>query len=101
MRALLLLALLTLGYLVAIPLAGFPIYPLVVAGIFGITLFVAGAQNKALIMFLVGAGLLGYHFAVTLIDFPLWPIQTFAGLCVVACVISIARNKIAAGGQPA
>lgn len=97
MREIFFLALLLMGYLVAVVIADFPIYPIVVGGIFYAVLVLGGVANKALLMFLTSMALVGYHFAVTLADMPLWPIQAFAGGCIIAAVISIARNKVAAG----
>lgn len=101
MKAFIFFVLVTVGYLIAMVVADFPSFPVVVGGVFYATLVFAGVPNKALLMFFASLALVGYHVAMRLADLPLWPIQTFAAACVVVSVVSIARNKLSAGAQPA
>jgi len=90
--------LLGVGYAAAIPVAGFPVYPMLMEGLVFAVLATGNVQNKSITLFISGLALLGYYTATVLADFPTWPLVIASIGLVAICLINVMRARVAAGG---
>lgn len=90
-----LLLAISIGYVICIPLAHFPIAPVVIDLGILVALIVGKAADKIHAMLIAAAATVGYVIATTAVGFPTWPLA-FLAVGLVAYIIIKAKQ----GGAP-